>query len=182
MDVEPERELVCKKFAYELVTSMEAKIIQLSADQDKEIKKLSLNKTPSNSTTTKEVQSMEDGLLISLEQLYPWFMTYLDKGIFQLPEDKKLLPVSFDQFSEGDLTKVDELLEKIIRQRAYKRSLEINIKAALQDIETLEYINQAYTNPNSLSTNAQKSFDASSSIYNNILTVQSLVQQQGLGL
>lgn len=45
-------------------------------------------------------------------------MTYLEKGIFLLPEDKKILPVSFDQFSEGDLAKVDELLENIIRYKS----------------------------------------------------------------
>lgn len=49
-------------------------------------------------------------------------MTYLEKGIFLLPEDKKILPVSFDQFSEGDLAKVDELLENIIRYYHTARS------------------------------------------------------------
>jgi hypothetical protein len=186
MDEEPERERLCKKFAFELVTMMETKIIQMSAEQ--EIKKLSSNKTPaktpSKSTATKEITNvnMEDGLLISLEQLYPWFMTYLDKGIFLLPEDKKLLPVSFDQFSEGDLAKVDELLEKIIRQRAYKRSLELNTKSALQDIESLSHINNSFDNAQSIASNAQNSFNVASIMYNNIVTVQPLVQQQGLGM
>lgn len=42
-------------------------------------------------------------------------MTYLEKGIFLVPDDKKILPVTIDKFSEGDLAKVDSLLEKIIK-------------------------------------------------------------------
>lgn len=53
MDEKAEREMLCKKFAFELVTLMEAKIIQMSAEQEKEVKKLNLNKTPNKSTTTK---------------------------------------------------------------------------------------------------------------------------------
>jgi len=163
---------------------MEAKIINMSAEHDKEIKKVASNKTPSKSTITKDIANvnMEDGLLISLEQLYPLFMTYLDKGIFLLPEDKKLLPVSVDQFSEGDLAQVDELLEKIIRQRAYKRSLEMNTRSALQDIEALNSINLSFQDAQSITTDAQNSFNVASAIYNNIVTVQPLIQQQGLGI
>lgn len=49
MDEKTEREMLCKKFAFELVTLMEAKIIQISTEQEKEVKKLNLNKTPSKS-------------------------------------------------------------------------------------------------------------------------------------
>lgn len=46
-------EALCKKFAFELVSLMEAKIIQISAEQEKEIKKINLARTPNKTSTTK---------------------------------------------------------------------------------------------------------------------------------
>lgn len=74
------------------------------------------------------------------------------------------------------------IISHFIRQRGKKKSLELNLKLATQDIEAFEKINQSLSGAESIFTNAETSFATASAIHKNIVTAQPLVEAQGLGI
>lgn len=74
------------------------------------------------------------------------------------------------------------IVSHFIRQRGKKRSLELNLKLATQDIEAFEKVNQSLSGAESIFTNAESSFATASAIHKNIVTAMPLVEAQGLGI
>jgi hypothetical protein len=72
---------------------------------------------------------------IALSLLTFSFCGYFTKKILPVPKEK-LLPITLENFSEGDIDQVDEILEKIIR---YVGTAEIKAVYLLMD-EVLELI------------------------------------------
>jgi hypothetical protein len=104
--------------------------------------------------------------------------------LYALPVNReKDLPVSLEKFSDDEeLARIDEILEKIIRQRAYKNDLQEKINQAKLDLESLEAINNSFQDHTLITENAFTSFELASTMYNNISTTATQAEEQGLGL
>jgi hypothetical protein len=164
----------------ELMVGMENQITAVSEAEEKEIKALPGYKE-------NNAENLEDRVLVTFEQLYLWWMGYVKGNIFSVKESK-LLPVDvqmFDLLGENELGEVDDVLEKIIRQRVYKRQLEERLKTAADELAALEQISQTMeqqqVQPHVIYDSAKNVFSVSTKMFNNILQSQSYCEQQGIG-
>jgi hypothetical protein len=110
---ELESDLILRKFLEEMADILENKITALCSGINTNVfhsKSLSL-------LTDKEERKKI--LLDKLANLYPWLSGWAIAHVFPVKREKDL-PVSLENFSDGEFDRIDEILEKIIRYESYR--------------------------------------------------------------